>query len=120
MSCYRIAKSKGRNPQIWALFGLFSNIIALLAIFFLPSLLNPQNPQNPQNPNQALKRNWVPPTNFSSLASKIRQNLNALTKKMPPVTNIATQIRELAQLRDDGLISDSEFQDKKQKLLDII
>lgn len=120
MSCYRIAKSKGRNPKIWALFGLFSNVIALLAIFFLPSLLNPQNPQNPQNPNQALKRNWVPPTNFSSLASKIRQNLNALTKKMPPVTNIATQIRELAQLRDDGLISDSEFQDKKQKLLDII
>jgi hypothetical protein len=36
------------------------------------------------------------------------------------VSSIATQIRELAQLRDDGMISDIEYQDKKQKLLDSI
>lgn len=115
--CFKVAKSKGRNPKIWALFGFFSNIIALIVILLLPNLLTPQNPQIP---NQVMKPNWLPPPKFPMVAAKIRQNLNALRRKSPPVTDIAAQIRELAQLRNDGLISDAEYQDKRQKLLDII
>jgi len=86
-------------------------------ILLLPNLLTPQNPQIP---NQVMKPNWLPPPKFPMVAAKIRQNLNALRRKSPPVTDIAAQIRELAQLRNDGLISDAEYQDKRQKLLDII
>ena len=41
-------------------------------------------------------------------------------QQTPPVLDIATHIRELAQLRDDGMITDAEFQDKKTKLLNTI
>ena len=57
---------------------------------------------------------------LSNAAANIQNKVGTMFKKPPTVATIATQIRELAQLRDDGLISDIEYQNKKQKLLDSI
>ena len=38
----------------------------------------------------------------------------------PPETDIPAQIEKLADLKDKGIITDEEFQQKKQELLDRI
>jgi hypothetical protein len=136
IACYKIAVAKGRNPKLWAVLGLLTNAIAVIVILILPNLLAAPNQQPGSNVLNSIQ-NLV-----QSLWAKIRNSLASATggqpnqlppaftniqakagtifKKPPTVSSIATQIRELAQLRDDGMISDIEYQDKKQKLLDSI
>jgi hypothetical protein len=136
IACYKIAVAKGRNPKLWAVLGLLTNAIAVIVILILPNLLAAPNQQPGSNVLNSIQ-NLV-----QSLWAKIRNSLASATggqpnqlppaftniqakagtifKKPPTVSSIATQIRELAQLRDDGMISDIEYHDKKQKLLDSI
>lgn len=137
IACYKIAVAKGRNPKLWAVLGLLSNVVAVIVILILPNLLAAPN-QHPgsnvlnsiqssimaywaklrnnfQNPNGGQSPQQLP-----NAAANIQNKVGTMFKKPPTVATIATQIRELAQLRDDGLISDIEYQDKKQKLLDSI
>lgn len=136
IACYKIAVAKGRNPKLWAVLGLLTNAIAVIVILILPNLLAAPNQQRGSNVLNSIQ-NLV-----QSLWAKIRNSLASATggqpnqlppaftniqakagtifKKPPTVSSIATQIRELAQLRDDGMISDIDYQDKKQKLLDSI
>jgi predicted PurR-regulated permease PerM len=136
IACYKIAIAKGRNPKLWAVLGLLTNAIAVIVILILPNLLAAPNLQpgsnvlnSIQNSLQTLwarirnslvsanggQTNQLPPA-ITNLQTKV----GTIFKKPPTVSSIATQIRELAQLRDDGMISDIEYQDKKQKLLDSI
>lgn len=137
IACYKIAVTKGRNPKLWAVLGLLTNVVAVIVILILPNLLAAPN-QHPgsnvlnsiqssimaywaklrnnfQNPNGGQSPQQLP-----NAAANIQNKVGTMFKKPPTVATIATQIRELAQLRDDGLISDIEYQDKKQKLLDSI
>jgi len=148
IACYKIAVAKGRNPKMWAVLGLLTNAIAVIVILLLPNRsLVPNNQlgsnlfnsiqhsvmtlwatiknsfrpansgqQNPGNVGGASPNPIQIPPVLTSLPNKV----GTMFKRPPTVSNIATQIRELAQLRDDGLISDIEYQDKKQKLLDSI
>jgi len=40
VSCYQIAKKKGRNEKLWGMLGLFFGAIALLNLVFLPKRQN--------------------------------------------------------------------------------
>jgi hypothetical protein len=136
IACYKIAVAKGRNPKLWAVLGLLTNAIAVIVILILPNLLAAPNQQRGSNVLNSIQNlvqslwakirnslasatggqpNQLPPA-FTNIQAKV----GTIFKKPPTVSSIATQIRELAQLRDDGMISDIEYQDKKQKLLDSI
>lgn len=133
-SCYKIAEAKGRNPKLWAVLGLVCNAIAVIVILILPNLLAAPNQQHGSNAFNSIRASvaavWINVRNIfrnhngrqlpqiPSAGAKVQSNVGTIFKRPPTVATIATQIRELAQLRDDGLISDVEFQDKKQKLLD--
>jgi hypothetical protein len=136
IACYKIAVTKGRNPKLWAVLGLLSNVVAVIVILILPNLLAAPNHHpgsNVLNSIQSsimaywakLRNNFQNPNGgqlpqLPNAAANIQNRVGTMFKKPPTVATIATQIRELAQLRDDGLISDIEYQDKKQKLLDSI
>ena len=49
---------------------------------------------------------------------EIINNRINLDKKKPEQSNIISKIKNLSELRDDGLISDDEFKQKKQQLLE--
>jgi hypothetical protein len=116
--------------------GLLTNAIAVIVILILPNLLAAPNLQPGSNVLNSIQNlvqslwakirnslasatggqpNQLPPA-FTNIQAKV----GTIFKKPPTVSSIATQIRELAQLRDDGMISDIDYQDKKQKLLDSI
>lgn len=136
IACYKIAIAKGRNPKLWAVLGLLSNAIAVIVILMLPNLLAAPNQQagsnflsSIQNSIQTLwtkirisfsGHNGGQPNQIPPVVSNVQTKVRTIFKRPPTVSSIATQIRELAQLRDDGMISDIEYQDKKQKLLDSI
>jgi len=136
IACYKIAITKGRNPKLWAVLGLLTNVVAVILILILPNLLAAPN-QHPGSSilnsiQSSIMANWAKlrnnfqspnggqPPQIPNPTANIQNKVGTMFKKPPTVATIATQIRELAQLRDDGLISDIEYQDKKQKLLDSI
>ena len=53
----------------------------------------------------------------AELISQWRSKLKQRTSQEVPGSSIPDQIRELAQLRDSGILTDSEFQQKKTDLL---
>jgi hypothetical protein len=70
--------------------------------------------------NSFMGQNGGQPNQLPPAITNLQAKVGTIFKKPPTVSSIATQIRELAQLRDDGMISDIDYQDKKQKLLDSI
>ena len=60
------------------------------------------------------------PDEFQSLLYKVRErrSMELSGKTPPPVQDPAEAIRDLAQLHQDGLITDEEYERKRQELLD--
>jgi len=114
VACYKIAEHKGRSARTWGVLGAFCGVFALVAIALLPSKISSPLVQQGLQPPQVFKNPF--PNVFPNLKMKFPK----IGQQTPPVLDIATHIRELAQLRDDGIITDAEFQDKKTKLLNII
>ena len=101
VGCNQIAKAKGRNATGWAVAGLVFGVFALALVALLPRTASAAS--NPQPAGIS----WSP------------QGVS-LTPPAPPakdVGDIATQLRELNQLLVDGLITQQEFDDKRQRLL---
>lgn len=72
--------------------------------------------------------NWAlkdvqPKSSLDNLASLIRSHINAADTRArpgqptPPVVDAADQIRKLAELRDQGILTEAEFAAKKAQLL---
>jgi hypothetical protein len=49
---------------------------------------------------------------------QVTVNGEVISMGRPPVTDVADEIAKLGELRDQGLLTDTEFQAQKQKLLD--
>jgi sugar phosphate permease len=88
--CYWLAQSKGRNVALAAIMGLLFGIFALVVYAVLK--------KTPSAPAVA------PVT--SQISGLIRPSA------------ATDQLRELARLKDDGIISEAEFNEKKAKLLE--
>lgn len=53
---------------------------------------------------------------FKALVESVMQSHNAASASTS-TTSVSDELRKLAQLRDDGILTDAEFADAKQKLL---
>jgi len=101
VGCNQIAKSKGRNATGWAIAGLLFGVFALALVALLPRTSSAPSSQQPAGIS------WSP------------QGVS-LTPPAPPtkpVGDIATQLRDLNQLLQDGLITQAEFDQKRQGLI---
>ena len=96
--CYAIAKSKGRDPGIWALMGFLFSIFAVIVIALLG---------RPQ-PQQVVFSGQLPgtPATPATPAAPAPQQLS-----------VADEIARWKQLHDDGAITAEEYAAKKQELL---
>ena len=90
--CYWIAQSKGRNTTVAAIMGLLFGVFALVVYAVMKKT--------------ASAPSTAPMTN--QIGGLIRP------------TAATDQLRDLARLRDEGVISEAEFNEKKAKLLDKI
>jgi hypothetical protein len=50
-------------------------------------------------------------------SKRIRESASSARRPSPPSPDIPDQIRKLAKLKDDGIISSEEFEAKKTELL---
>jgi TM2 domain-containing membrane protein YozV len=60
-------------------------------------------------------------SNFNSIDLLVKQSMpysSGYANKIAPMTSIAESIRELDKLREDGLISEYEFEQKRRQWLD--
>jgi len=101
VGCNQIAKAKGRNATAWAIAGVLFGVFALAVVALLPKTSSAPSSQQPAGIS------WSP------------QGVS-LTPPAPPskpVGDIATQLRDLNQLLQDGLITQREFDQKRQNLI---
>jgi cytochrome c-type biogenesis protein CcmH/NrfG len=88
--CYWIAQSKGRSAGVAAVMGLLFGIFALVVYAVMPK------------------------TSSAPSSAPVTNQISGLIRP----TAVTDQLRELARLKDDGIISEAEFNDKKSKLLE--
>ena len=102
VACNAMAKSKGRNSVAWTVAGLIFGVFAVVVIALLPKTSN--SPSTSQPAGISWSQNGL--------------SLTAPPQVGPTVGDVGAQLRDLNQLLQDGLITQSEFDSKRQALLD--
>jgi hypothetical protein len=90
------ANARGRSGLAWFFLGCLFSFFALLAVLVMPRVERQQ---------QGGGTAPAAPTPLPSVLSTI------------PATSAAEEIEKLAQLRDRGILTDAEFQSRKERVL---
>jgi PPE-repeat protein len=107
---------EGADSQVWS--SVFSNTFGEVALANAAgrSLGENLGPRGRERAKAAAE--WRPQPHASTGAQDEKAEADAVAgEPRTVVTGIAAEIREFAKLRDDGLVSDEEFQEQRNRLL---
>ena len=90
-----LAKNKGHSFGLWWFYGFMLFIVAVIHVNFIPDKNAPQTPANATVPTP-----YYPPANTSRDA--------------------ADELKKYKELMDQGVITEAEFQAKKEQLLKLL
>jgi hypothetical protein len=102
--CAMIAPSKRRSPAAWFVIGFLIPLIGLILVLVLP-------PNPSLDPDDPMNMNLVPEPGPMQI-----QQQQAATAQAKQDHSIEA-LQKLAELKEKGVLTEAEFEDKKKELL---